>query len=177
MMRAPQFGLLAFVALVAFPGTLAHRAAAEATPAGLGVAVPAESAELAERPAPPRSLTYAAWRASEPVTIVTEAEAQAALIEAGLRWDEAEALAQAAATCEAPVWDTRAGVSIGIRLAERGDNGRAHGGFAVRVDVHPELAQRYDLDTLDGGAAAAVEIRDEAARIWGEPLRPWACVR
>ena len=164
--------MLCGVVAAAFPGAVASAPVAFVSPPLVAPPALTTTAQLQ-----PRSLTYAAWRASEPITIATEAEAQAALIERGMRWDEAETLARAAALCEAPVWDTRAGTSIGIRLAERGDDGRAHGGFAVRVDVHPELAQQYDLDTLEGAADAAWEIRNEAARVWGEPLRPWSCVR
>lgn len=120
-------------------------------------------------PGLPAVLTFAQWRAATPITIATAAEMQRALIEHGFGWKEAEVLADAA---EAPVREVATGTSIGIRLAERGDNGLAHGGLAVRVDYHPELALRYDLDTVDGAAGAAWEIRSAAGG-----LGPWYCVR
>lgn len=145
-------------------------------PLALGVAVPAESTDAAARPDPPRALTFETWRGTTPITIATTEEAQAALIAAGMDWRNAEHLAPALADCEAPVRDA-SGRSIGINLLARGDDGLAHGGFAIRIDYHPQLAARYDLDTLDGGAAASVEVSAESARMGRAALWPWVCAR
>lgn len=144
---------------------------------GIGVAVPAESPDAAARLEAPRALTFDTWRGTTPITIATAGEAQAALIAAGMDWRNAERLADALADCEAPVREVVTGRSIGINLLERGDDGLAHGGFAIRVDWHPELAARYDLDTLEGGAAASVEIAEESVRMGRAALWPWVCAR
>lgn len=132
-------------------------------PAPLVPSVPSPDATPA-----PTAQTYAAWRAETPRRIATVEEAAAALLRAGMPVREAETLAALSASCEAPAYDVD-GTSLGIDLYAVGDQGRAHGAFQVRTDVHT-WAARLLLADLDVSAQAAVRVYREAGS-----LAPWSC--
>ena len=170
--------LVMAVALVAMIAGCGGSALADARGDGGGASVASHAqGSLTGRPAPtstpspapstPRVLRYAEWRASEPRTIASEEEIEAALVAAAVPPQDAAHLARIAVSCEAPV-KQRDGVSIGADLHAIGDQGRAIGAFQIRVDAHP-WALDLDLTSLTDSAAAA-------ARVYAmQGLSAWSC--
>lgn len=135
-----------------------------------------------------RVQSYDEWKAAAgPPPVLTGSDLGllwSGLAARGWPGDEADRLAWALITCEAPLYERRmtadgwrtTGAIIGIDLQARGDGGLAHGGGAVRVDVWPDLAARYNLDTLDGMLDAVTAIRAASIRYGRPALEPWSCV-
>lgn len=116
--------------------------------------------------APRRVLSYAEWRASEPVTIATEDEVFVALVEAGIPHREASVLARASVNCESPVRQ-RDGVSIGARMDARGDaGGRSQGPLQVNTAAHEWARGMYLADLTASAEAAARVYRMQGVGAW-----------
>lgn len=117
--------------------------------------------------AQPRVMSYAEWRASEPVTIATEDEVWVSLVEAGIDHATARLLARASVNCESPVRQ-RDGVSIGARIQNTGDNLRSHSHMMINLDWNPWAEAMY-LYTLPTAAEASARVLRDGGS--------WSCAR